>query len=118
MSYRNIKGSKSYILDNMDGEFGQNIVKLIRQDIKQAKSSGIIAKGFRISVKQNRGGMSYSVSININAVPEDATAEDVKFVYDKLNEIQESYNSDNSDVGRDYFEVGFYCSINHEYKYK
>ena len=115
---RNIKGARHLEVESMKGEFSGNMVKLIRAEITRCKKAGTLDKRYKTSVVNDRGGMSYSFTININSVPDDATEESVKEIRKQLGEIGNLWNSDTSDVDRDYFEVGYYLTVNPAYKYK
>ncbi len=87
--------------------------------------------GIKASVRRNRGGWSYSLTITLTATQNDLTEEyrgypistnhyrdyDSRFTEEfnkKLNlayRIVNSFNRDGSNSMVDYFDVGFYCSF-------
>lgn len=126
----------------------KEIAKLIRQDIKAAIKAGELPKGLKTSVRIERyaGGQSLDIGVkDLGGVPlfsddairnlkefgtyqttHDPYHEDhikiytsqVEIILDKLSQIQDSYNRDNSDSMTDYFDVRFYGHVRVDWEYE
>lgn len=96
----------------------KDIAKEIRKDLKE-----VFGKEFKFSVRIQRFSGGQAINIDIKKAPTYACYTDTesypdsrtyvkKYVLDKIKEIINHYNYNNSDIMTDYFDVGFYSHIN------
>jgi hypothetical protein len=95
------------------------IAKAIRADIKQAQKDGLIPTDVKISVRCEKYSMGQSVNARITGWTADqvwswtadgyrALTPAAKAIKDRVEQIREDYNRNNSDPMTDYYEVTYY----------
>ena len=122
--YNNIKGSN---YEATAGLSENDLIKLIRKELKAATDK-------KVSVRKQRGGYTTSFYVTVGwgddsyLNPEYVSmcnsggyipgvkrlAPEADATYNKLNEIIQSYNYNNSDTMTDYFDVAFYAHLSIE----
>lgn len=117
---------------------GNQLAKQIRADLAAAVRAGLLPKGIKIAVRQNAGrywsarcgSLTVSISTWTGAVYNDAYIEqflDGDKVYmpagkryapafaaalDLIEKVANRHNYSNSRIEEDYFDVGYYLSVN------
>ena len=110
----------------------KEIAKRLRTEIKEAVKKGELPQG-KYSVTIDRYSMGQSIDIRITELEGpimnpgyDHMSSDpelryfyapkVRVAIEKLREMKEAYNRDNSDIMTDYFDVKFYGSVDVDYR--
>ena len=116
----------------------KEIAKLIRKDVKENIQSGLLPK-IKVSVTTESFAGGSVINLRVKKAPFNPFNEDyvkshienpygtrhgierftqeAKDVLHKLEDIVNQYNYDNSDLMTDYFERGFYESIEYDYEF-